>query len=375
VDFEHYEQINFRLPGPTPLPPTVRAALARPAIHHRGPLLKTIMRSVTQRLKEVHRTEGDVLIWPGSGSAGWEIAITNLLSPGDRVVVTTCGDFGDRMARAATRLGLEVMRVDRTWGQAVLPEHLAEALARTPGAKAVMITHNETSTGVVNPLADLARVARDAGCLVIVDAVSSASAVPLEVDAWGLDFVISGSQKAWMCPPGLVICAIGERCWQAYEQSTYRRFFWDIAAARSSSQDGMTPTTPPLPLIFALDAALDLMMSEGIEVIWARHARLGALARRRVVQAGLTLFAAPDCVSDTLTAIAMPDGWSSRTVIDHLVEHENVMLQGGQGAYAESVLRIGHMGWVTEAELSEALDALERGVTALAMPLTAPLIS
>lgn len=372
MDFEQFEHINFRLPGPTPLPPTVREALARPAIHHRGPLLKSLMRSVTERLREVHRMEGDVLIWPGSGSAGWEIAVTNLLSPGDEVVVTTCGDFGDRMARAVSRLGLSVTRVDRPWGEPALPDHLAEALRKCPGARAVFITHNETSTGVVNPLAELARVARDAGCLVIVDAVSSASAVPLEVDAWGLDFVISGSQKAWMCPPGLVICAVGERCWPAYERSAYRRFFWDIASAQESSRAGMTPTTPPLPLLFALDSALDLMMAEGVEAVWQRHERLGALARKRVARAGLALFAVPEYASNTLTAIAMPEGWSSRTVIDYLVEHENVMLQAGQGAYADAVLRVGHMGWVTETDLTEAFAALERGILALGVPLTAP---
>jgi aspartate aminotransferase-like enzyme len=370
VDFEQFEQMNFRLPGPTPLPPEVRAALARPAIHHRGPLLKSLMRSITDRLRVIHRTDGDVLIWPGSGSAGWEIAVTNLLSPGDDVVVTICGDFGERMARAANRLGLNVTRVDKPWGEPVLPEDLAAALERAPGAKAALITHNETSTGVVNPLADLAQVARDAGCLVIVDAVSSASAVPLEVDSWGLDFVISGSQKAWMCPPGLVICAVGERCWPVYERSGYRRFFWDIASARDSSREGMTPTTPPLPLIFALDAALSLMETEGLLAVWRRHERLGAVARHEVRDAGLSLFANPEYASNTLTAIAMPEGWSSRTVIDYLVEHENVMLQAGQGAFAESVLRIGHMGWVREAELRQALHALARAVAALRMPVT-----
>ena len=369
MDFEQYEQMNFRLPGPTPLPPSVRAALARPAIHHRGPLLKSIIRSVTERLREFHRTSADVLIWPGSGSAGWEIAITNLLSPGDDVVITICGDFGERMARAANRLGLNVTRVDKPWGEPVLPDDLAAALERTPRAKAALITHNETSTGVANPLADLAPVARDAGCLVIVDAVSSASAMPLEVDAWGLDFVISGSQKAWMCPPGLVICAVGERCWPAYERSAYRRFFWDIAAARNSSRDGMTPTTPPLPLIFALDAALDLIEAEGIEAVWSRHERLGDLVRTRAREAGLALFANLEYASDTLTAVAMPEGWSARTVIDYLVDHDNVMLQAGQGAYAESVLRIGHMGWVTEVELNLALGALTRAVARLGIPV------
>ena len=172
-----------------------------------------------------------------------------------------------------------------------------------------------------------------------------------------------------MCPPGLVICAVGERCWPAYERSAYHRFFWDIAAARNSSRDGMTPTTPPLPLIFALDAALDLIEAEGIEAVWSRHERLGDLARTGVREAGLALFANLEYASDTLTAVAMPEGWSARTVIDYLVDHDNVMLQAGQGAYAESVLRIGHMGWVTEVELNLALGALTRAVARLGIPV------
>ena len=205
-----------------------------------------------------------VLIWPGSGSAGWEIAITNLLSPGDDVIVTTCGDFGDRFARVCERFGLNVHRLAKPWGQAVLPEDLSSALAAVPTCKAVLITHNETSTGVTNPLPELAAIARAAGCLVIVDAVSSAGAIPLDMDGWDLDFVLSGSQKAWMCPPGLVFCAIGPRAWDAYEHSTYYRYFWDIAEARAMAEKNMTPTTPPLNLLFALDAALELMVGRGV---------------------------------------------------------------------------------------------------------------
>ena len=358
MDFDQFEQMNFRLPGPTPLPPAVRAAMDRPAIHHRGPLLKSMMRSITNRLQEIHRTRHDVLLWPGSGSAGWEIAITNLLCPGDHVVVTVCGDFGERLARVGAKLGLVVHRVDKPWGEAVLPSELKGVLDCVPECQAVLITHNETSTGVTNPLPELAAIASEAGALVIVDAVSSASALPLEMDAWGLDFVISGSQKAWMCPPGLVICGIGERAWNAYETSTYPRFFWDIENARKSAAEGMTPTTPPLQMLFALDAALDLMTVEGIEAIWARHHALGEYARKRVDDLGLELLADRRFASDSLTAIRVPVGLSARVIIDHMVSTHGVMLQAGQGALADQVLRVGHMGWVTEDDLCHAFDAL-----------------
>jgi aspartate aminotransferase-like enzyme len=358
LDFDQFEDLNFRLPGPTPLPPSVRAAMDRPAIHHRGPLLKSLYRSILTRLKEIHRTEHDVLVWPGSGSAGWEIAITNVLCPGDHVVVTVCGDFGERFARAATRLGLVVHRVDKPWGEPVLPTELRGVLATVPHCQAVLITHNETSTGVTNPLPELATVARDAGALVIVDAVSSAGALPLEVDAWGLDFVISGSQKAWMCPPGLVICAIGPRAWAAYDTSTFPRFFWDIVSAQKSAADGMTPTTPPLPLLFALDAALDLILDEGVEAVWTRHHELGEYARSRVRDIGLQLLADPAFASDSLTAICVPDELSARSIIDSMMANHRVMLQAGQGEMADRVLRVGHMGWVRQPDLASAFDAL-----------------
>jgi aspartate aminotransferase-like enzyme len=358
LDFEQFEDLNFRLPGPTPLPPTVRSAMDRPSIHHRGPLLKSMMRSISARLKVIHRTEGDVLVWPGSGSAGWEIAITNMLCPGDHVAVTVCGSFGERFALVAAKLGLVVHRVERPWGAAILPDELQAVLDTVPQCRAVLITHNETSTGVANPLADLAAVARNAGALVIVDAVSSAGALPLETDEWGLDFVISGSQKAWMCPPGLVICAIGERVWPAYDASTYPRFFWDIATAKAAAADGMTPTTPPLPLLFALDAALELMDGEGVDAIWSRHQALGEYARKRVSELGLQMLADPMHASDSLTAIHVPDGTSARAIIDCMVRNHRVMLQAGQGELADQILRVGHMGWVTQDDLRVAFDAL-----------------
>ncbi len=358
VDFETFEHLNFRLPGPTPLPPQVREALSGPAIHHRGPLLKSIMARVLERLQAAHRTTSPVLLWPGSGSAGWEIAITNLLSPGDAVLVTTVGDFGDRFARVSERLGLEVHRVAKPWGQAVLPEDLEAALAEVPDCRAVLITHNETSTGVTNPLADLAAVARAHDCLTIVDAVSSAGALPLEMDAWDLDFVLSGSQKAWMCPPGLVFCAIGPRAWEAYEQSGYLRFFWDMAEMKSFADKHMTPTTPPLNLIFGLDAALELMETEGWDNVWSRHHLVAETTRQAVTESGLRLFADPAVASDSLTAIEVPDGFTASSVVEQVMKEHNVLLQIGQGAYAEKVIRIGHMGWVSEADVIEATNAL-----------------
>ena len=351
--------VNFRLPGPTPLPPAVLEAMQRPMIPHRGPELKALFGSILARLRDIHRTDGDVLVWPASGSAGWEAAIVNLLSPGDPVLAVVTGDFGERFAKVAQAFRLDVRRLDVEWGKAAEPEQIRAALGEHPEVKAVFLTHNETSTGVTNPLPESAAVVREHGALVIVDAVSSAGGLPLLMDEWGLDFVLSGSQKAWMCPPGLMIAAVGPRAWGAYEAATYPRFFWDLKSARTFAADGMTPTTPPLTLLFALDAALDLILDEGVEQTWRRHAELGERTRKGVERTGLELFADRRFASNTVTAVELPKDISAKRVLSLMRERRGVELQGGQGHLTDRMVRIGHMGWVTASELDEAIEGLD----------------
>jgi aspartate aminotransferase-like enzyme len=327
-------------------------AMQRPMIPHRGADMKALYRSILDRTQAVHRTSGDIFLWPASGSAGWEVAIVNLFSPGDTVVCAITGDFGERFHAAGTKLGLNMVRLDVPWGAAVTPEQLRETLAFTPNVRGVFLTHNETSTGLTNPLEQLAMVAREFDALVIVDAVSSMAGIPLEMDLWGVDFVLSGSQKAWMCPPGLLITAVGERCWEAYERASYPRFFWDFVAMRKAAEDGMAPTTPPLTTLFAFDAALDLILNEGIEHVWARHA--AAL--------GLPLFADPDYASNTVTAIAMPDGMSAKALITQLKERHGIDVASGQGTTADQMIRVGHMGWCDADDIDAVLDALAEAV-------------
>src|SRR5215210_8439493 len=294
--------VNFRLPGPTPLPPQVITALGREMIPHRGPTFRALYGETLQLAREIHRTDGDVLTWAATGSAGWEVAVVNLLSPGDPVLIAVNGDFGERFTRVAVRLGIEVRRCDVPWGEAVLPGQLRLALEAHPDVRAVFLVHNETSTGVANPLRELAAVVRDHGALVVVDAVSAAGALPLEVDGWGIDFVFSGSQKAWMCPPGLLIVAAGPRAWDAHQRSSYPRFFWDMSEAKKWAEQGMTPTTPPLSMLYAFRAALDMIAVEGIERVWERHHRLGGMTREGIAAAGLQLFAQEGFESDSVTA-------------------------------------------------------------------------
>ncbi|MBW3632046.1 MAG: alanine--glyoxylate aminotransferase family protein [Chloroflexi bacterium] len=358
--------VNFRLPGPTPLPPQVTAALSREMIPHRGPAFRSLYSDTLALAREVHRTSGEVLTWAATGSAGWEVAVVNLLSPGDAVLAAVNGHFGERFARVGSRFGLDVRRLDADWGDAVLPDHLRTALDHHPDVKAVFLVHNETSTGVTNPLRELAAVVRDHGALAVVDAVSSAAALPVEVDNWGIDFVMSGSQKAWMCPPGLLIVAAGERAWAAHERSTFPRFFWDMTEARNSARQGMTPTTPPLSLIFAFQAALGMILEEGIENVWNRHHRLAAMTREGIAAAGLQLFARTGYESDTVTAFIPPVDVAATDLLAMLRRDYGVEAQGGQAHLADRIIRVGHMGWVHEPEMRQAVSAIANACSRLA---------
>jgi aspartate aminotransferase-like enzyme len=350
--------VNFRLPGPTPLPPQVLAALGREMIPHRGPAFRGMYRDILELARKVHRTDGDVLTWAATGSAGWEVAVVNLLSPGDPVLVAVNGNFGERFARVADRLRIDARRLDVPWGEAVLPEQLRSALEAHPDVRAVFLVHNETSTGVTNPLRELAAAAREHGALVVVDAVSAAGALPLKVDEWGIDFVFSGSQKAWMCPPGLLIVAAGPRAWDAHQRSTFPRFFWDLSEAKKCAEQGMTPTTPPLSMLYAFRAALDMIAGEGIEEVWARHRRLGEMTRQGITAAGLRLFAQHGFESDSVTAFLLPPDVTAGQLLEMLRRDYGVEAQGGQAHLADRLIRVGHMGWVHEPDMRQAIDAI-----------------
>jgi aspartate aminotransferase-like enzyme len=350
--------VNFRLPGPTPLPPQVIAALGREMIPHRGPAFRALYSETLKLAREIHRTDGDVLTWAATGSAGWEVAVVNLLSPGDPVLVGVNGHFGERFARVADRLAIDVRRIDVEWGEAILPAQLQSALEAHPDVKAVFLVHNETSTGVTNPLRDLASIAREHGALVVVDAVSAAGALPLEVDAWGIDFVFSGSQKAWMCPPGLLIVAAGPRAWEAHQRSEYRRFVWDMSDAKKAADQGMTPTTPPLSMIYAFRAALGMIVDEGIEQVWDRHRHLGSMTREGITSAGIRLFAQRGFESDSMTAFLPPAGVTAASLLEMLRRDYGVEVQGGQAHLADRLIRVGHMGWAHEPEMRQAIDAI-----------------
>ncbi len=353
---------NLRIPGPTPLPPQVLDAMQRPMIAHRGPEAKALIGELRAALARLHRTSGEVFLFPGSGTGAMEAALANLFSAGDRVLGIISGQFGIRFATIARAYGLEVVELPVEWGRAVEPQVVRDVLRRHPDVKGVLFTHNETSTAITNPLQEIGPVVREHGdgqTLLLVDAVSSVGAVPLEMDAWGADAVLSGTQKAWMCPPGLAVVAVGERVWPAHQRSTLPRFFWDFTLARKAAAENGTHVTPPLTTLYALHAAVRMIEEEGLEQVWARHATLGAYVRAGVKELGLGLLADEAHASNRVTAVVMPGGIAPKQLLAHVRERYGVTMASGQGPLADKVIRIGHMGFVHEPELAEALDALE----------------
>ena len=338
--------------------PDAVQAQTRDMIAHRGPAMYGFMNELRQKARVAHRTEGEVLMWAGSGSAGWEAGIVNLLSPGDTVVATVGGAFGERFAWLGEKFGLDVRRVDVEWGKAVTPEMFGEALDAAGVVKAVFITHNETSTGVTNPLRELAALARAKGALVLVDAVSSAGAMELCVDEWDLDWVFSGVQKAWMCPPGLMMAAISERAIHASERAGFKRFYFDLAPMLQAAREGSTATTPAVSLLFALDAAIDAILDEGLEEVWARHIRLGQAFRAGLGQLGAEVLAEPGYQSSSVTAFRTPSGMLSTELQERITDATGIVIATGQGPLAKMVNRVGHMGWSEQPELDATLEAI-----------------
>jgi aspartate aminotransferase-like enzyme len=316
------------------------------------------MGELRQKAAVAHRTENQVLMWAGSGSAGWEAGIVNLLSPGDTVVATVCGAFGERFATIGKHFGLDVRRVEVEWGKAVTPEMFAQALDAAGNVKAVFITHNETSTGVTNPLQELAALARAKDALILVDAVSSAGAMPLEVDEWDLDWVFSGVQKAWMCPPGIMMAAISERAMHASKTAGFTRFYLDLAPMAKAAAEGSTATTPAISLLFALDAALDVVLEDGLENVWARHDRLGKAFRSGLERIGVEVLAEPGYESASVTAFKAPNGLSSSDLQQRIADATGIVIATGQGPLADTHNRVGHMGWTEQPELDATLEAI-----------------
>ena len=335
-------KMMLMIPGPTPVPEPVLLALAKHPIGHRSGDFASIMADVTSGLKWLHQTQYDVLILTASGTGAMEAGIINFLSPGDRVLVGSNGKFGERWAEVCDAYGLNTERVSAEWGKPLDPEQFRTLLEADTAKqiKAVIITHSETSTGVLNDLETINRYVKAHGALILVDAVTSLGAANVPVDAWALDVVASGSQKGYMLPPGLGFVSVSPKAWEAYATAKLPRYYLDLGKYRKDAAKNTTPFTPPVNMFFALQVALKMMQAEGLETIFARHQRQMHATRAAMRSLGLPLYAADGAASPAITAVA-PAGVESEQIRSVMKTRFDIILAGGQDQLKGKIFRVG----------------------------------
>ncbi|MBI4288808.1 MAG: alanine--glyoxylate aminotransferase family protein [Chloroflexi bacterium] len=354
--------MQLRIPGPTPLPPQVLAAMGRQMINHRGKEFSGLIQQVIGRLQTFFQTRNDVLLLTASGTGGMEAAVVNMLSPGDPVLCISNGFFGDRFSDISRAFGAEVTMLTFEWGKPIDVDAVRRALAQGPRLKAIQVVQNETSTGVANDITAISAVAHEFDKLILVDSISGLGAVDLPVDRLGLDVVVSASQKAWMSPPGLAMISVSQRAWEAQAKARMPRCYFDLAEAKKFYARGQTPWTPAVGAAYGLAAALELMAAEGLSPIVARHERIARKAREGVKALGLSPFADERYASTTVTSVRVPEGVDAKKLLQVMYTDHNIELAGGQQKLEGKIFRIGHLGWVNETEIDGVLKALAQAL-------------
>ena len=363
------DKLTLMIPGPTPVPETVLKALGRHPIGHRSGDFQEIVRRTTEQLQWLHQTSGDVLVITGSGTAAMEAGMINTLSRGDRVICGDNGKFGERWVKVARAYGLDVEVIKTEWGQPLDTEAFRRALEADTAKeiRAVILTHSETSTGVINDLETICGHVKAHGtALTIADCVTSLGATDVPMDAWGIDVVASGSQKGYMLPPGLSFVAMSDRAWEAYDRSDLPKFYLDLGPYRKTAAKNSNPFTPAVNLYFGLEAALEMMQSEGLETIFARHSRHRNAAQAGMKAIGMPLFAAEGHGSPAITAVA-PEGIDAELLRKSVKERFDILLAGGQDHLKGKVFRIGHLGYVCDRDVLTAVAAIESTLQSLGL--------
>jgi aspartate aminotransferase-like enzyme len=356
-------------PGPTPVPPEVLQAQGSPLVYHRGPGYGELLREVTEGLQKILQTRSDVFTFTASGTGAMESALANLFSPGDRVVVPVAGYFGERFAKISKAFGLDVRTIDYEWGRAVDPEDVRAALGEAP-AKAVLMQHSETSTGVIHDVEAVGEVTKTAGALLVVDVISSLGAVPYAGDAWGVDVAVGGSQKALMMTPGISFVSVSDAAWKASETATNPRFYFDWAQYKASYErkDPENPFTPAISLMLGMRAALRLYFDEGQERVLERHRVLSAAVKEGVQALGLDLFGEDPEKAWAVTAVRAPEGIDGDELVARIRREHRIILAPGQGPLKGEVFRIGHLGYYDRFDIVRCLSALEITLEAMGYP-------
>ena len=352
--------MNLRIPGPIPVPDDILQILSNQMINHRGPEFKELLYRVTERLQFVFATKNEMFILSSSGTGAMEAAIANTLSVGDKVICASIGSFGNRFGELAKRFGADVDMLNFEPGTSINPEVLEQALNKHKDLKAVLVTHNETNTGVTNNLKEVAKlVKKDPNRLLLVDGISSVCSIPLQTDELGCDVVVSASQKGWMLPPGLAFISFSPLAWKFNSISNMPRFYFDLIQYKSYYDKGQPPWTPALSIIFALDKALEQIIDEGMENVYTRHSSIADQVRSGIKQIGLSLFPDISVASNTVTAVKSPEGLDADMLRNQIQKNHGVVLAGGYGPQQGKIFRIGHLGYVNPKEIDETIDAID----------------
>ena len=346
-------------PGPTPVPDRVLLAMAQPMIHHRTPQFSAIFAEVKEDLKYLFQTKQDVLILAASGTGAMEGSVTNLFSPGDEVIVINGGKFGERWGKISESYGLKAHWLNVEWGKAVDPKDVKKILDANPKIKGIMVQASETSTAVAHPIKELAQFTKNRqDCLLIVDGITAVGVFPVPMDELGIDVLVSGSQKAFMLPPGLAFAALSEKAWKFMETAKCPRFYFDFKKERKNLKDNTTAYTPAASLIIGLREALRMIKEEGLENVFARHNRL-ARATRAAVKAMNLKPLAPDSPSDATTGVYVPEGVDGGKLVKYLRDEMGITLAGGQDHLKGKILRIAHLGYIDTFDIIVAISSIE----------------
>jgi serine---pyruvate transaminase len=361
---------KYRLmsPGPTPVPEKVLLSMADTIIHHRTPQFQAVLKDVNAKLKKVFQTENPVLIMASSGTGAMEASVVNLLSAGDKAVVINGGKFGERFGQICKAYKVEPVMYDVKWGEAADPKVVARLLKENPGTKAVYSTLCETSTGVVNDIKGIGEIVSGTDAVLVVDAVSGLSADEFKPDEWGVDVVVSGSQKGLMLPPGLAFITLSPKAQKLIDSSDLPKYYFSLKAALKAYGKDDTPWTPAVSLITGLNSVLDMVLSEGVDNVVKRHARLANVTREAVKAMGLEIFA--EKPSNAVTSVKVPDGIDGKALVKKMRDEQCVTIAGGQGDLKGKIFRIAHLGYMDEYDTISAIAAVEIVLSQLGYPVT-----
>lgn len=351
--------MNLRIPGPVTIPEDILDVMDHQMIDHRGPQFAAIQERVIKNLKISFQTRNDMLLFTSSGTGGLESAIVNTISPGDDVLAFVAGEFGERIARLANTYGANVTKIKFENGQGIDPDRVAQELKNAPRTQAVLVTHNETSTGIMHPLQAISNAVRaNSDAVLIVDGVSSMLTADAQIDNWGIDVMVSASQKAWACPPGVAMLSVSERAWKANANCRTPRYYFDWVETKNWLEKGQTPFTPAVSVYYALDMALDKILAEGLQNVFKRHAHIAALTRQQAKALGFRMFGDERYASNAVTALYAPEGVDTEALRKAAREEYELIIGGGQGPMRGKIIRVGHLGWVKESDINDCFAAI-----------------